>query len=77
MVVRQGAGVTLVGIALGLVASFAATRLLASLLFEVSARDPVTFVATALILGTVSMAATWPPAHRAAGISPLEAIRDE
>lgn len=77
MVVKQGAGVSLIGIALGLLAAFAATRLLASLLFEVSARDPITFIATALILGVVSLAATWLPARRAAGISPLEALREE
>lgn len=77
LVVRQGAGVTLVGIALGLAGAVAATRLLASLLFEVSARDPFTFVVTALILAAVSMLATWLPARRAAAISPLEAIREE
>jgi predicted permease len=77
MVVRQGAGVTLIGIALGLVAAIATTRLIASLLFGVSARDPVTFVATALVLGAVSLVATWLPARRAAAISPLEALREE
>jgi len=69
--------VTLVGIALGLVAAIATTRLIASLLFGVSARDPFTFVATAVVLGAVSLAATWLPARRAAAISPLEALREE
>lgn len=77
LVVRQGVGVTLVGIGLGLGAAIAATRLIASLLFEVSARDPLTFAATALVLGGVSLAATWLPARRAAAISPLEALRQE
>jgi predicted permease len=77
MVVRQGAGVTLLGIVLGLAAAVGATRLMASLLFEVSARDPFTFAATALVLAAVSLAATWLPARRAAAISPLEALREE
>ena len=77
MVVRQGAGVTLIGIVLGVVAAIGVTRLLASLLFEVSARDPYTFAATALILGAVSLLATWLPARRAATISPLAALREE
>jgi ABC-type antimicrobial peptide transport system permease subunit len=77
MVVRQGVGVMLVGIALGLAAAVGVTRFIASLLFEVSARDLLTFVTTALLLCAVGLAATWLPARRAAAISPLEALREE
>jgi putative ABC transport system permease protein len=77
MVLRQGLGVTLVGVAVGLVAAVAATRVLSSLLFGVSDRDPVTFAGvTALLIG-VSALASYLPARRAGNIDPLEAIRQE
>jgi predicted permease len=77
MVLRQGMIVSAVGIAVGLVAAFAATRLMASLLFEVSARDPATFAGVALALTAVSAAAAYLPARRAASIDPLSALRQE
>ena len=77
MVLRQGVGVIAAGVLLGLVGAFAMTRLLGSLLYEVSATDPLTFVAAPLILVAVSMLATWVPARRASRIDPRSALRAE
>jgi predicted permease len=77
MVLRQGVTVALAGVIVGLVAAWASTRLMASLLFEVSARDPTTFATVALALTVVSALATYLPARRAAGIDPLEALREQ
>ncbi len=77
MVLRQGLSVVLVGVVVGLVAALAATRMLGSLLFEVSERDPITFVAVALALVAVSALATYLPARRAASIDPLQAVRQD
>jgi putative ABC transport system permease protein len=77
MVLRQGLIVAIVGVAVGLVAALASTRLMASLLFEVSARDPLTFATVALVLTAVSAAAAYVPARRAARIDPLSALRQD
>ena len=77
MVLWQGLRVTLVGVFVGLVAAWASTRLMASLLFEVSPGDPVTFASVALALIAVSAMATYLPARRAALIDPSRALRDE
>ena len=77
MVLRQGLSVALIGVVLGLALAAVATRVMGSLLFEVSTHDPVTFVAAALALTTVSALATYLPARRAAAIDPLEAVRTE
>ena len=77
MVLRQGLGVALVGVVVGLGVAAVATRVMGSLLFEVSTHDPVTFGAAALALTAVSALATYLPARRAAAIDPLDAIRAE
>jgi putative ABC transport system permease protein len=77
MVMRQGAGLAAAGIALGLVGGLAFTRVLGSLLYGVSARDPLTFVAIPALLAAVALAATWMPARRAARVDPMLAIRNE
>jgi predicted permease len=77
LVLRQGMTVTLAGVALGLAAAWASTRLMASLLFEVSASDPLTFATVALVLIAVSAMATYLPARRAARIDPSQALREE
>jgi predicted permease len=77
LVMRQGARLTAVGIALGLLGAFLFTRALESLIYGVSARDPLTFVAIAALLAAVALLATWIPAERAAHIDPLLAIRKE
>lgn len=77
MIVRQGAFGALAGIAVGLAIAFVASRLIASLLVGVSARDPGVFVATALTLLVVALLACWLPARRASRLNPLEALRTE
>jgi predicted permease len=77
LVLRQGLFVALGGIAVGLIAAVQLTRLMASLLFEVSARDPMIFGVSAVALILVSMAASDLPARRAAGVQPVDALRSE
>ena len=75
MIVRQGASVALAGIMVGLAASLAGGRLIESLLFGVSPRDPSVLAVTTVTLLIVALLACWLPARRAARISPLEAMR--
>jgi predicted permease len=77
LVMRQGMAPVGVGLVLGLAAAFAGTRYLASLLFRVEARDPVSFVGAAAFLVCVALLATFVPAWRAARIDPLTALRQE
>ena len=76
MVVRDGGRLAAIGIGLGLVASVAATRALQSLLFGVSATEPVVFGAAASVLVGVAMLASWIPARAATKADPLQAVRD-
>jgi putative ABC transport system permease protein len=75
MVVQRGLALAAVGIALGTTGAYALTRVLQSLLFGVSARDPITFVGVAALLGAVALVASWLPARRAARVDPLAAMR--
>ena len=77
MIVRQGGLVALAGVASGLGAALAGGRLIESLLYGVSSRDPGVLAGTTLILLAVSLAACWLPARRAARLSPVEALRTE
>lgn len=77
LVVRQGLIVVGIGLAIGLAGALALTRLMESILFEVSARDPLVFGAVLVVLAAVSVAASYLPARRAAMLSPLEALRTE
>jgi len=77
LVVRQGMALALSGVALGLIAAFALTRLMRSLLFGVNSTDPITFVAIALLLALVALIASYIPAHRAARIDPMISLRCE
>lgn len=77
LVLGQGMKLTLTGVAIGLLASFAATRLMASLLFNMSATDPLTLAAVALLLTLVSLLACYLPARRAAKVDPMIALRHE
>lgn len=77
MVLGQGLWLTLAGVALGLAAALGATRLIAGLLYGVSAADPLTYAAVAALLAGVSLLACLIPARRAARVDPLAAIRAE
>jgi putative ABC transport system permease protein len=77
MVLKNGFLLTLLGVTLGLAVSFAATRLMTSLLFEVSATDPTIFFVDAILLVGVSLLACYVPARRATKVDPLEALRYE
>jgi putative ABC transport system permease protein len=77
LVVRQGLKLVLIGIGIGLGVALAATRLVSSLLYGVTATDPLTFVGVSLLLIVVSLIACGLPARRAAGIDPMTALRYE
>jgi putative ABC transport system permease protein len=76
-VVRQGMALTGVGLAVGLAGAWGVSRLLSSLLYGVSATDPLTYVGTALGLALVAMLASWLPARKAASVDVVEALRME
>ena len=77
LVVGQGMRLAALGIAIGLVAAFAVTRVMQSMLVGVSATDPLTFLAITALFVAVAMLACWIPARRAARLDPLVALREE
>jgi predicted permease len=74
LVLREGISLAVLGAALGLAGAILLTRFLRAVLFEVSARDPLTFAGVAFILLAVTLIAAWLPARRAARIDPLDAM---
>jgi predicted permease len=77
LVLRQGLTLVLVGLAIGLAASFVLTRALSSELFGISATDPLTFTAVAILLLAVALLACYMPARRAMRVDPMVALRYE
>jgi putative ABC transport system permease protein len=76
-VVGQGMQLATAGLALGLLVAFAAMRVLSSLLFAVSAHDPLIFGGVSLVLATASILACYIPARRATKVDPIIALRYE
>jgi len=77
MVVMQGLKMTAIGLAIGIAAALALGRVLASLLFGVSAADITTFAAVSLLLGCIALLASAIPAYRATRVDPIRTLRDE
>jgi len=77
MVVRQGLQLALIGVSLGLIAAYGLSGLLQGLLYEVSATDPLSYVAVTAVLVAVAVLACYLPARRASSTDPLEALRQE
>jgi ABC-type antimicrobial peptide transport system permease subunit len=77
LIVGEGARLALAGVAIGIAASFAITRLLSKLLFGVSPTDPITFAGVAVLLTLVALLASYVPARRAMRLDPTTALRHE
>ena len=77
LVVKQGMALVLMGIVAGTVLSLAMTRLIAGMLFGISATDPLTFAGVAMLLGAVAFLANYLPARRGASVDPMVALRYE
>jgi putative ABC transport system permease protein len=77
MIVKQGSLLVVIGLGIGLAGAYAATRLIESLLFGVTTKDPFTFAAVAVLLALVALLACYIPAWRATKVDPLRALRYE
>jgi putative ABC transport system permease protein len=77
LILGQGLVCASLGLALGSVGAVAGTRLLTSMLFQVQSNDPLVYVTVAVLLGLVTLVASYVPARRASKIDPLTALRQE
>jgi ABC-type antimicrobial peptide transport system permease subunit len=77
LVLMQGVRLTVIGLIAGLALANGLTRIIAGMLYGVSPTDPATALAVVAILGAISVLACYVPAHRAMGVSPVTAIREQ
>jgi putative ABC transport system permease protein len=77
LIIGEGAALTMIGVGVGLICAFGLTRLMSSLLYGVSANDPITFLLLSLLLIVVALFASYLPARRATRVDPTKAIRNE
>ena len=77
LVLRDGLRLVLIGLLIGALAGFGAGRLIASLLYNVKATDPIVFLVVSLVLLSVALLACWLPARKATQVDPIEALRTE
>jgi putative ABC transport system permease protein len=77
LVIRQGMGPVIAGLAIGLTGAYALTRVMATLLFNVSATDPAVFIGVAALLALIALSACYLPARRATKVDPVIALRSE
>ena len=76
-ILREGLGVTLIGVVIGLVAALALSRVMADYVYGIKATDPLTYTAATLVLVLAAMAACYIPARRAASVDPMQALRNQ
>jgi ABC-type antimicrobial peptide transport system permease subunit len=76
-VLRTGCKLVLIGVGLGIAGAWAVTRVLSSLLYDITATDPVTFIFVSAILTVIALLASYIPARRAAKVDPMAALRCE
>ena len=77
VIIRKGVNLALLGAAIGLMGCLAASRLVSSLLYGVTPRDPWTLASASLLIVFVTVLASWAPARHAAQVDPMEALRQE
>jgi putative ABC transport system permease protein len=77
LVIKQGLRLAMTGVSLGIAAAFALTKFMSSVLYEVSATDPATFIAVSVLLIAVALLASYIPARRAMKVDPMVALRYE